>query len=61
MILHNRPTIGSLEIQAVEKVIQSGQLSHSVEVKKFEEEFANYLGLNEGAAVAMCNGTAHSI
>ena len=58
MILHNRPTIGSLEIQAVEKVIQSGQLSHSVEVKKFEEEFANYLGLNEGAAVAMCNGTA---
>ena len=58
MISHNKPTIGSQEMSAVENVLKSGQLSQSKEVKKFEEEFAEYLNLSEGTAVAMCNGTA---
>ena len=39
MISHNKPTIGSQEMSAVENVLKSGQLSQSSEVKKFEEEF----------------------
>ena len=58
MISHNKPTVGFQEMRAVENVLKSGQLSQYREVKKFEEEFAEFLNLSDGTTVAMCNGTA---
>jgi len=57
-IKHNQPTITKDEIEAAKKVLNSTQLSSSTEVKKFEEEFSNYLGLKSGGSVALSNGTA---
>jgi len=58
MIPHNRPTIESEDYKAVDRVLKSRQLSQNSEVLKFEEEFEKYLGLKNGSAVAVSNGTS---
>jgi perosamine synthetase len=58
VIEHNKPTIGKEEQLAVSKVLKSGYLSEGSEVKKFEDEFCDYLGLPDGHAVAFSSGTA---
>lgn len=58
MIKHNSPTLGTEEEQAALKVIRSGWLAHGSEVEGFENEFCEYLGLPEGHAAAVTNGTS---
>ena len=49
------PQIGDEEIAAVERVLRSRWLAHGPEVEAFEKEFAEYVGVEYGAAVS--NGT----
>ena len=58
MIKHNSPTLGIEEEQAALKVIRSGWLAHGSEVEGFENEFCKFIGLPEGHAVAVTNGTS---
>ena len=55
-ILLGPPYITEDEIQAVIKVIKSGQLSLGKETEKFEQEMADYVGAKY--AVAVSSGTA---
>ena len=58
MIQHNKPTLGIEEEQAAQRVIQSGWLAQGPEVESFENEFCKFIGLPNGHAVAVSNGTA---
>jgi len=58
VIEHNRPTLGEDEQQAVSRVLQSGHIAQGLEVKKFENEFCDFLGLPEQYAVALSSGTS---
>ena len=58
MIEHNKPTLGKQEQQAVSKVLESGYVAQGLEVKKFEDEFCDFLGLPEQHAVALSSGTS---
>ena len=51
-----RPLIGEEEVEAVVRVLRSGMLAQGEEVRRFEEEFADYIGVDY--AVAVVNGTA---
>ncbi len=51
-----KPIIGEDEEKAVLDVLRSGQLASGPMVKKFEEEFAEYIGVEH--AVAVSSGTA---
>jgi len=55
-IPHSRPTLGPEEEAAVRRVLSSGQLAADREVRGFEEEVAQFLGLPGG--VATSSGTA---
>jgi perosamine synthetase len=50
-----KPIIGQEEINAVEEVLKSGMLAQGEAVKRFEDEFAAYLGVEN--AIAVSNGT----
>jgi perosamine synthetase len=50
-----KPIIGDEEIIAVEAVLRSGMLAQGEAVKRFEDEFASYLGVKN--AIAVNNGT----
>lgn len=52
LIRLNEPCVGKEEKKAVEKVINSGILSHGPTVKRFEEEFAKYVGAEHAIAVS---------
>lgn len=58
MILHNRPTFSMEEAEAATRVIQSGYLAQGREVEAFENELCEYLGYDDGHAVAVSSGTA---
>tara|TARA_B110000014_G_C20123578_1_gene596796 strand:- start:2729 stop:3745 length:1017 start_codon:yes stop_codon:yes gene_type:complete len=58
LIPHNLPTLGKEEENAALRVLNSKQLSQDEEVKGFEDEFCNFLGLPTGHAVALSNGTS---
>jgi len=58
MIPHNKPTLGVEEEEAALRVIRSGWLAKGDEVKSFENELCNFIGLEKGHAVAVSNGTA---
>ncbi|MGB3459360.1 MAG: DegT/DnrJ/EryC1/StrS family aminotransferase [Halobacteriota archaeon] len=51
-----KPMIEEEEIKAVEKVLKSGTLSQGPKVKEFEEEFAEYIGVDY--AIATNSGTS---
>lgn len=51
-----KPVIGEEEIQEVEAVLRSGQISDGEVVRKFEREFAAFIGTEH--AVAVNSGTA---
>ena len=55
---HNRPTLGKEEEKAAIRVIRSGWVAQGQEMKNFENEFCDYLGLPAGHAVALSSGTA---
>jgi perosamine synthetase len=56
IIPHSRPTIGKEEIEAVSKVIATGQIAQGSQVEAFEAEFASKIGVRYAAAVS--SGTA---
>lgn len=58
MIPHNRPTLGEGEQQAVQRVLASGWLAQGAEVAAFEDEMCSFLGLPQGHAAAVANGSA---
>jgi CDP-6-deoxy-D-xylo-4-hexulose-3-dehydrase len=45
------PTWGEEEIDAIQRVIRSGQLTMGREVAEFEQEFARYFGMRHGVMV----------
>ncbi len=51
----SKPCLGEEEKKAVNEVLDSGFLAQGENVRKFEEEFARYVGVKE--AVATSNGT----
>lgn len=55
-IPHSRPTIGSEEMDAVQRVLESGHLAQGREVAAFEDECAAMVGRKHGVAVN--SGTA---
>ena len=52
----HKPAIGEDEIRSVVETLQSGWLTSGSKVKRFEEDFANYVGA--GHAIAVNSGTA---
>lgn len=57
-IPHNRPTLGLEEANAAKKVLIKAKVSQGEEVQKFEKELCEYLGLEDGHALAVSSGTA---
>lgn len=55
MIAISKPMIGKEEVEAVKKVLLSGQLAQGAQVKEFENRFAKYIGVKH--AIATTNGT----
>jgi perosamine synthetase len=58
LISHNAPTLGKQEARATQKVLESGWLAQGEEVKAFEDEFCDFVGLPSGHAVAVSSGSA---
>ncbi len=56
MIPIARPLVGADEMAAVQQVLESGQLAQGSQVRRFEEEFADWCGVRH--AVAVSSGTA---
>lgn len=56
LIPHSRPTLGKAEIKAVGKVVRSGHITEGKVVQRFENAFAEKIGI--GQAVAVSSGTA---
>ena len=48
------PDIGEEEIKAVEEVLRSGWLAHGPKTKKFEKEFAKYIGVKHAISLNSC-------
>ncbi len=55
MIPIAKPMIGDEEIEAATRVLKSGRLAQGPEVERFEQEFAEYIGVDH--AIAVSNGT----
>ena len=58
MISHNKPTLGKEEEHAALRVVRSNWLAPGKEVIAFENEVCCFLGLPDGYAVAVANGTS---
>ena len=54
-----RPSIGSEEIEAVEKVLKSGWLVEGPNVKEFEKRMAKFVGTKYAVAVNSCTSALH--
>ena len=58
MIPHNRPSLGPEEEAASARVLRSGWVAQGPEVEALEAEFAGFLGMDKGHAVAFSSGTS---
>src|SRR6266513_6233793 len=56
LIPFNAPEIGDAEIESVVETLRSGWLTSGTKVKRFEDDFAEYIGSKH--AVAVNSGTA---
>lgn len=54
-----RPALSEAEVQAVARVIRSGWVTQGPEVRKFEEQFASYVGSQHAVAVSNCTAALH--
>lgn len=55
----SRPSLGEEEIREVLEVIRSGWITSGPRVKRFEEEFASYVGGRHAVAVNSCTAALH--
>ena len=53
------PDIGEAEIQAVVETLRSGWLTTGLKAKKFEEDFAAYIGSPHAVALNSCTAALH--
>ena len=53
------PYIGEEEIDAVVACLRSGWITTGPRVKKFEEEFAEYIGVKHAVALNSCTAALH--
>lgn len=58
LILHNKPTVGAHEGEAVLRVFKSGWLAEGKEVEAFEKEICRFLRGGAGSAAAFSSGSA---
>ena len=54
-----KPLLDDEEIDAVSRVISTGMIASGLETEKFEQEFADYVGVEYACAVN--NGTSGSV
>lgn len=59
MIKLSKPSIGKDEIEAVKKVLLSGQLVHGEECNLFEKELSAYLNCEDVVLVSSCTAALH--
>src|ERR1700693_5535044 len=55
----HRPAIGPAEEREVIDTLRSGWITTGPKTKKFEQEFAAYVGARNALAVAHCTGALH--
>ncbi|TWC55691.1 UDP-4-amino-4-deoxy-L-arabinose-oxoglutarate aminotransferase [Pseudomonas sp. SJZ080] len=55
----SRPSIGDLEIAAVEQVLRSGWITTGPKNQQLEEHFANYVGCRHAVALSSATGAMH--
>src|ERR1700684_1577047 len=55
----HRPSIGPAEEREVIDTLRSGWITTGPKTKKFEQEFARYVGARNALAVAHCTGALH--
>lgn len=53
------PYIDDFEISAVAQVLRSGWLAHGPQNKKFEESFAQYIGVKRAVSLNSCTSALH--
>src|SRR5437868_6465034 len=53
------PQIDEEEIRSVVETLKSGWLTTGMKVKRFEEDFASYLGCRHAVAVNSCTAALH--
>ena len=58
MIPHNSPTLGAAEKAAVDRVLDIQWVAQGREVKAFENELCEYLGVPDGHALLVSSGTS---
>ncbi len=58
-IPHSRPTLAGSDIEAVSRVLRSGQLSSGPLVLEFERKFAEYIGRRHAAATSSGTSALH--
>ncbi len=56
---YNTPAVDNEEIEEVIDTIRSGWLTTGPKTKKFEEEFASYIGVRNAVAVNSCTAALH--
>ncbi len=58
-VAFHRPSIGSEEEREVLDTLRSGWITTGPKTKRFEQEFAAYVGASHALAVAHCTGALH--
>lgn len=59
MIPLSKPYLGEEELSLVKQVLASGWLAHGPKCKKFEEDFAEYIGVKKAVALNSCTSALH--